>query len=272
MIVETSEDVVKLSGALTADFAEVIETAMALTLSRHPGGVIIDCSGLSEMDAKGAKTIQAAIDFVLEHEKARIIFAAVPDHLVEVMKSVPQVRSQMALTSSVEQARQSLHILDEEEEHGKPIKEKHRHHNRQILVCLCPSRYDQGIVDITLDLLSDNHAKVVLLMPIVVPRELPVHAPMPEIEAQAQVFAEKAKSSLRDAKVGYELRLERTRDLPTLVAESAEEVDASHVVVSISPDHAADDDNTKTFHSMLEKVDRPLIFVRAMAESEDEQF
>ena len=264
MIVESTEDIIRLSGPVRVNYWETIQTAIALTLARHPSGVIVDCGKITELTIEGAETFQAAIDFVLEHEDARIIFVAVPDHVQEVMRQAPQVRSQMVVLDTIQQARKSLDLLCND---SLPNDDKRkRHYDRQILTCLCPKGYDRHVLDITLELVSDLHAKVVLLMPIVVPREHPLQSPMLDLEESAQAFADQAKATLTERNIPFEIRLERTRDLTNLVADMAEEVDAAHVVVSVAASHKEDDETTKLFHSMLEKVNRSLLFVRGKCE------
>lgn len=261
MIVESTEDIVRLSGAIRQNFWEAVQTAIALTLQRHPSGVIIDCSQITEITEEGAETFQSAIDFVFEHEDARIIFVGVPESVQEVMRHVPQVRSQMVVLDTVEEARKTLDLLATDDK-----RTDRKAYNRQILTVLCPNAFDQHVLDVTIELLSDHRAKVVLLMPLLVPRELPLQAPMPEEEERALCFADKAKAVLTKKNFPYEIRLERSRDLPSLVSEVAEEINAAHVIVSVAANHKEDDDMTKLFHNMLERVNRSLLFVRGKIE------
>ena len=115
MIVESYEDVIVLSGELRSNFWETIHTAIALTLKRHPTGVIIDCSGITLMTPEGGETFHDAIDFVAEHDRARIVVAGVSKSVLEVLRSVPEVRSQLPVAESVEDARRSLDLLVEDE-------------------------------------------------------------------------------------------------------------------------------------------------------------
>ena len=116
MIVESYEDVIILSGALRSNFWETIHTAISLTLKRHPTGVIIDCSGITEITPDGAETFHDAIDFVAAHKRARIVVAAVSEEMLEVLRSVPEVRSQLPIAETVEAARKSLDLLVENDD------------------------------------------------------------------------------------------------------------------------------------------------------------
>lgn len=264
MIVESYEDVIVLSGALRSNFWETIHTAISLTLKRHPSGVIIDCSGITEVTADGAETFHDAIDFVNEHDRARIIVAAVPPEVLEVLRSVPEVRSQLPIAASVAEARKSLDLLSVSEEPPRKRKEPVKPYSRQILACMNGDRAgDLHVLSITKELSAAKPAKVVILLPIVVPRDLPLQAPMPEIEDRAVEMADVSHKELTELSMVHETRLERTRDLPTLLQEVAQEIDAEHVVVAIRPDQAGDDASQRMIRSVIEKVDRSLIFARA---------
>ncbi len=269
MIVESLEDVIVLTGPLRANFWEAIRTAIALTLHRHPTGVIIDCHGISEINESGAKTFQQALDFVHQHDSARVIFARVPDHVIDVLREVPEVRSQLAITATVEEARRSLDLVVSDPESAKRIDRK-KSFNRQILAVQCPNHYDPHVLEVTTELISDRFAKLVIVLPIMVPRELPLQAPMPEEEARAEKFIHEAKELLRHESFAYELRLERTRDLPTLVAETAEEIDAAHIVIGIAADHSEDQAMNKVIRNVMDRVNRSLLFVRGKVEESAE--
>lgn len=262
MIVESTEDVIIISGPMRANFWETIQTAVALTLKRHPTGVIVDCHQITELNEEGAETFQAAIDFVLDHEDARIIFVAVPEHVQEVMRHVPQVRSQMVVMDSIEDARQSMDLLQGADRPKKERKEV----GRNILTVLCPLAFDPHVLEVSMELVSSMPAKVVLLMPIVVPREHPLQAHLPAFEEGAKLFAGQAKAMLEAKHVPFEIRLERTRELSEVVLETAEETNAAHVIVSIAASHEVDDVMANDFRTMLKKIDRPLIFVRGQVE------
>ena len=56
MIIETKNDVVRLSGALKKNQWLTIRAATDLLLKDHPEGIIIDCEHLTEISSEGAKT------------------------------------------------------------------------------------------------------------------------------------------------------------------------------------------------------------------------
>ena len=266
MIVESYEDVIVLSGALRSNFWETIHTAISLTLKRHPTGVIIDCSGITEMTQDGGETFHDAIDFVNEHERARIVVAAVPPEILDVLRSVPEVRSQLPIADTVEDARRSLDLLIEDDTE-LPKKRRRsvgtREYDRTIVAILSGDESDEELMHVTKEFVSTLPAKVVLLYPIVVPRNLPLQAPMPEIEDRAIAAIALGKERMKEYKTAYEVRLERTRDLPTLIHDIAEEVDAARVMFAFSRRNPEQiEEGMKLVLHILQKVGRPIVIVR----------
>lgn len=267
MIVESYDDVIVLTGALRSNFWEAIQTAISLTLKRHPTGVIIDCSGITEMTADGGETFHDAIDFVNEHDHARIVVAAVPAHILEVLRSVREVRSQLPIAETVEDARNSLDLLVEDEEETPKKKKKRgqatRQYDRTIVAILSGDESDIELMHVTKEFVSTLPAKVVLLYPIVVPRDLPLQAPMPKIEQRAVEAIDMSKTRMREHKTAYEVRLERTRDLPSLIHDVSEEVDAARVIFAFSrrsPEKI--EEGMKLLQHIMQKVTRPIVVVR----------
>lgn len=257
-----------LTGALRSNFWEAIHTAVSLTLKRHPTGVIIDCSGITEMTSDGGETFHDAIDFVNEHDHARIVVAAVPAHILEVLRSVREVRSQLPIAETVEDARRSLDLLvDDEEDVPKKKKKKRdlatRQYDRTIVAILSGDESDIELMHVTKEFVSTLPAKVVLLYPIVVPRDLPLQAPMPKIEQRAVEAIDMSKTRMKEYKTAYEVRLERTRDLPTLIHDVSEEVDAARVMFAFSrrsPEKI--EEGMKLLQHIMQKVTRPIVVVR----------
>ncbi|MBS1724561.1 MAG: hypothetical protein JSS66_16590 [Armatimonadetes bacterium] len=261
MIVESYEDVVILSGPLRSNFWETIHTAISLTLKRHPTGVIVDCSGITEITPEGAETFHDAIEFVKEHERARIMVAAVPPNVKEVLKQVPEVRSQLPVASTVEEARRSLDLLVKEEHFGRK-KEKEKAYDRQILAVISGDDSDQHMFSVTEELVDTMPAKVVLLAPIVVPRELPLTAPLPQVEESFADALDHGQKRMAARGTPCEVRLERTRDIPSIVQEVACQTNAAHVIVGLASDAKGDDEYLKILKSVIERVKKPLVIVR----------
>lgn len=260
MIVESYEDVLVLSGAMTSNQWGTIETAIELLLERHPTGVIVDCSGITAISEAGGETFHRAIDFVNDHE-ARIIFAAVPSDVLDTLRNVSEVRSQLALASTVHEARTSLDLLVPDS-HGKKKKESKRAVDRTVLAVACPGRLSDSFGKFIEDLISRSTTKVVLALPILVPRDLPLQAPLPTEEAEAAQCVRDFEHRLTERNIAHDVRLERTRDIASLVAQLATSVDAEYVLVSLPDDHRNDEESTKLFYALLDKIDRALVFVR----------
>ncbi|HXH61436.1 MAG TPA: hypothetical protein VNI20_08765 [Fimbriimonadaceae bacterium] len=265
MIVESYEDVIVLTGALRSNFWETIHTAISLTLKRHPTGVIIDCSGISEITPEGAETFHDAINFVSEHERARIVVAAVPENVLSVMRSVPEVRSQLPIAASVEEARSSLDLLTEDQKEPKRKKKEPelREYDRTIVAVLTGDDTDSELLHVTKEFVSTLAAKVVLLFPILVPRNLPLQAPMPEIEKRAVDAIDAGKERLMEYRTTHEVRLERARDLPSLIQEVSQKEDAAWVIMALPlMREGSADEATRLVSSLMAKVEAPLVFVR----------
>ncbi|MCO5297428.1 MAG: hypothetical protein M9921_11275 [Fimbriimonadaceae bacterium] len=258
MIVESYEDVIVLSGALRSNFWDTIHTAISLTLKRHPTGVIIDCSGLTEATPEGAETFHDAMDFIKEHD-ARIIVAAVPAPILEVLKTVPEVRSQLPIAASVEEARRSLDLLVEE---PKKKKQAPPSTDEQVLVCLFGDDNDRAALHLGSKIADTLLARIVLVYVVLMPRDLPLQAPMPEDEELAAKAIDHGKAYLAERNINATARLERGRDLASAVQEVANEINTSHVVVPLSPDPVKMEANQKLVRSVLEKVADIVVFVR----------
>jgi anti-anti-sigma regulatory factor len=261
MIVESYEDVIVLSGALRQNFWETVHTAVSLILKRHPSGVIIDCSQITEITPKGADTFVDVFEFVEEHEEARIILAAVPAHVKQVLREIPEVRSQIPIVGSVEEARRSLDVLASQTEEKK---DKTRDYDRDILAILEGHPEDQDVLAMAKELILSNKTKVTLLLPIIVPRELPLTAPLVDLEEKLVKTAEEGKKFIRAANAKAEMRLERSRDIASLMEEISEEIDADFVVaaITLSKSGHRGQDCYRTVESVFEKVKRPVVIVR----------
>ena len=259
MIVESYEDVIVLSGALRSNFWDTIHTAISLTLKRHPSGVIIDCSGLTEATPAGAETFRDAMQFIQDHD-ARIIVAAVPEAVLEVMKSVPEVRSQLPIAVSVKEARRSIDLLVE-----APKKKKApalRSVGPPLLVCLRGNTHDQSAVQLGSQIADTLHAAIVLVYVVLVPRNLPLQAPLPAQEEEAAQVLERGKAYLGSHELGCTPRLERGRDLGATVRDLAEELSCSHVVVPLSADPVHLEAEERLVRALLENVRCETVMVR----------
>lgn len=264
MIVESYEDVIHLSGALRSNFWETIHTAISLLLKRHPSGVIIDCSALTECTPAGAETFRSAMEYIDAHD-ARVIVTAVPEHVMDVLKSVPEVRSQLAIAATIEEARRSLDLLDEPEEMNPKKKKRRLGHDptSHILACMTGNGSDQAVLDLAAELAVRHGAGVMALYPIIVPRDLPLQAPMGENEETAQRVLQNAEHCCEEQEVHHRLQVERARDVASAIVQALEENPAEKVVVGLPTVDDGDLITPKLVTSVLNKVDRQVMFVRA---------
>src|SRR2546427_6372240 len=109
MIISSKDDVVQLSGQLHKNQWLTIKATASLLLRQHPEGILIDCSELTDISEDGAKTFLDAMRDITG-EGSRIIVCALPDNVLQVLRSVPGVRSQLPIANSVEEARASLRL------------------------------------------------------------------------------------------------------------------------------------------------------------------
>lgn len=262
MIVESYEDVIVLSGALRSNFWETIHTAISLTLKRHPTGVIIDCSGITEITPDGAETFHDALDFIEEHQRARIVVAAVPPAVMEVLRQVPEVRSQLPVAATVEDARRSLDLLVEDPDAPRKKPGHAKDCDQTILVCLSGDDSDDHLIGATIESVERRPSRVVLVHPIIVPRELPLTAPMPDEEQHAASRIASSRDRLEAKGVPVDVRIERARDLPSLIEDLAEANEVAQVLLGVSTRPRHEDQAWRALLAVIQKVKRPLVFVR----------
>src|SRR5579862_4697127 len=109
MIVSGKNDVVQLSGALHKNEWLTIKALAKILLQQYPEGILIDCSELTDVSEGGTKTFLEAVRDI-QGEGARIVFVNLPDHVLQVVRTVPGVRSQLPIAASEAEARASLRM------------------------------------------------------------------------------------------------------------------------------------------------------------------
>lgn len=257
MIVESYEDVIILSGALRSNFWETLHTAISLTLKRHPSGVIIDCGNLTEATPEGGETFRDVMEFI-RRQDARVIVASLPENIREVLKSVPEVRSQLAIADSVAEARHSLDLLVEQ----KPGKRKQTPPSlSKIVVCLTGEPVDRETLRVAEQLGEAREAELHLVYVVLVPRDLPLTAPLPKEEGLAAGAIERGKEVL-DRHLAVVPHIERGRDVATTLDAFVRLNKASLVVMSLGGRPGDVDGGAALIRSILAKLDQEIIFVR----------
>lgn len=264
MIVESYEDVVMLSGALVSNQWSTLHTALSLQLQRHPEGVIIDCSGLTQMNEAGADTFYHVMQFLHQYD-ARVIVAALPQGLLEIVRRVPDVRSQLPMARTLEEARNSLYLLSDGElsDHGHGSKKKKGNFDKHLLVCLSGTTCDQYLLETAVQMADGLNADVHLLYPIQVPREMPINAPLPSVEKEAKAALDKAEELMSAQRVAHSMSVERGRDAVSAVQSAIEESVVDYILFGLPSDDSSGTDHGKLVSTAMAKLDPELIFVRA---------
>lgn len=260
MIIESYEDLIKLSGSLRSNFWETIHTAISLALKRSAQGVIIDCSGITDCNSEGAETFRD-IQIFLERHDARVIVAEVPDEVMAVLKTVKDVRSQLPIAETVEIARASLNRLVEPEEEKEKRKKPTPQPGKRYLVCILDSPSDSYALQVACEHAESNHAGLVLVHPVVVPRELPIQAPLMAEETLGESLLEKGHAYCDQHEVPCSLMMPRGRDFATAIDDAVQESRATQVFVPLGAERTGLDDPSKLVKQVMARLNVPVLFV-----------
>ena len=185
MIIHVKGDVIEVKGSLVENHWVALRSAVGLLLERHPSGVIIDGSGLTEMNEPGMHTFIDAANFIQAHN-GRAVVSGLPSDILERIRKIPGARSQLPLAGSVEEARASLAVGGAE-----AVPEAKR--RPAILVPLLGDW--PRAIEYASDH-ADRMADVHLLYVMEVPRSLPLGVPLPEKEAEATRILSEAEKIL----------------------------------------------------------------------------
>jgi anti-anti-sigma regulatory factor len=191
MIIEARNDVVSLEGSLDKNLWPTIQAAANLLLRHHTQGIIIDGSTLTGCSPEGAKTFRDAMDYI-ERYRARIVVAQLPESVMDVVKSVPGVRSRLPISDTIEAARASLHL----------------------------ARAD------------GQKTRVHLAYFLEVPRQMPINAPLPEQESLARATLEAAEKWVRREGLTAVAHVARTRDAGDEIVHLAGVVHANIIILA----------------------------------------
>lgn len=260
MIVESYDDIIVLSGALRSNFWDTIHTAISLLLKRHPTGVIIDCNAITECTRDGADTFIDILEFI-ENKDARVIVARVPENVLEVLRSVPGVRSQLSIAATVEDARKSLDLLVEVED-GHKRKKGAPATETKILLYLTGDATDKSGAQAAIRLAEIMRAEILGVYIILVPRELPEQAPLPEKEQAAIEALNEVEGLIEAEHIPFTKLVERGRDVGVVLDTLMEDRGAHSLVVALSTDQQELDAEVKLVKSILQKVEQSVMFVR----------
>ncbi len=255
MIVEARQDTVNLLGALTKNHWQTIKAAANLLLKRNPAGIIINCAGITECTEEGAETFADAQAYIQKHG-ARIVLCDIPDHVMEVLRRVPGVRSQLPVACTMRQARASLG-LPSAYEGAEASAEK------VVLLPVWEGMNAEYAAQHALHMTKDQHAILHIVYILVVPQKLALSSPMPEQEEIAQRTLDRLEAMAKRAPVRVEKRVERCRDLARGIVMTAEQERATQLVLGITSGDASATDGLLT--TILQKAPCEVLVVRAPA-------
>ncbi|MHB9035936.1 MAG: STAS domain-containing protein [Armatimonadota bacterium] len=228
MIIEAREDTITLRGNIRSNIWPAIQAAAALLLENHPTGIIIDCSALVKITAKGAETFADGFRYIQERN-ARIVVAALSPELLEIGMTVPGVRSQLPLAATVDEARASLELEEVTPERGKAR-----------LAAVVPMLGEwRSAVSHACRLAIGESTEIHLVDLIKVPRALPIGTPLPDREAAGRARLDAGKAMV--AGMGFKVfgHVERVRAKSMGLVDFVKQLGADFTVVSIDQIDAA---------------------------------
>ncbi len=255
MIVEARNDTVNLLGALTKNHWQTIKAAANLLLKRNPAGIIINCAGITECTEEGAETFADAQAYIQKHG-ARIVLCDIPEHVMEVLRRVPGVRSQLPVACTMAQARASLG-LPSAYETAEAASEK------IVLLPIWEGMNAPYAAQHALHFTKDQHAVLHIVYILLVPQKLALTTPMPEQEERAHRTLTELEEMAKRARVKVEKRVERCRDLARGIVTAAEQERASQLILGITPGDMAAANGLLT--TVLQKAPCEVLVVRAPA-------
>lgn len=244
MIITSENEVLKLSGSLVKNQWMTIRAAADLLLTEHPEGIIIDCRELTNVSEAGARTFLDAVRHI-EAAGARIVVCNLPDNVLQVIRSVPGVRSQLPIASSLEEARASLQLSGAAATNG-------REEAGGIVVPLMAGLDGDYAVAIAALPAHALRLTVYLVYLLVVGRSLPLNTPLSEEEAEANQLLEQAEQVARRHNLTAVRRVERVRDAEEGILHVIRSYGASHVVLGAVVDHSESEDDR--IHSLVDAL------------------
>jgi anti-anti-sigma regulatory factor len=256
MIVTGRNDVVHLSGALHKNQWLTIKAAARLLLHQHPQGILVDCSELTEVSEEGVKTFLEAMRDI-QGEGARIVIVNLPDNVLQVIRSVPGVRSQLPIAKSLEEARASLRVgLANGKSSDRPLSDN------SILIPLLPGFDTEYAITVAGRASRELRQPVTLAALIVVSRTKPLNTPMPEEEAEAVAGLERAELVAKKHGLPYARHVERVRDAEEGLLQVIKTHKASHVYIGAYADHSQDERFLRLVEMLLHRAPCNVIIAR----------
>ena len=249
MIIEARNDVVSLRGTLSENHWDAIAAAVDLLLPDHPRGILMDCSGLVSMtDTGGATFLDALSD--LEARGARIILCDVPPSLQEQLRQIPGLHSQVPIAPTLQLGRQSLDA-------GGSTPLTAVTSGRVVVVPVNPPFSAAAVRETLSRLQLGITSEVHFVYAMVVPRSLPVGAPLPDEEARADSALLEAES-LIPASI-HRRHVLRGRQVTDGIVEAVNKLHASEVIAGLASSSSDQEDTTPILESLRQKCPCDLI-------------
>lgn len=222
MIIQARDDVISLQGSLVENQWPAIRSAVNLLLEQHPTGVIIDCSGLTDVSDVGAKTFLDASNYI-QAQNARVVVAGLRADLLSAIRNIPGIRSQLVVSNTVQEARSSLQT-------GGMEYPADRRTGPTILVPLIGSWKDA--VEFAIPQAAARKMEIHLLYVLQVPRTLPLGIPIPELEQEALKTMAEADNATKRRGVRVRKLITRARDLMEGAAKFASDNNPDYMIVA----------------------------------------
>jgi anti-anti-sigma regulatory factor len=258
MIVSTKDDVVQLAGSLVKNQWLTIKAAANLLIADHPNGIVVDCSELEHVSDEGAKTFLQAMQDI-ESAGARIVVATLPNEVMQVLRTVPGVRSQLPIAATVEEARASLRMC------GQPSKPDKQTPSgpTTVLLPLLPNLDIPRSLAIAQRIHRDAGGVVHGVAFLVVARNLALGTPLPEEETEANRLMEQASTTAKALNIPFVATLERVRDGFEGILQAVKTHHAERLIVSAATDHPAGSDFIDLATGLLKRAPCVVIVERA---------
>ena len=255
MIIETKDDVVRLSGSLTRNQWITIKAAANLLLTNHPEGIIVDCSHLTSISEDGAKTFLEAMRDI-EAAKSRILVVSLPEQVLAVFKTVPGVRSQLPIADTIESARASLRMANKpgllRDKSGAAPADPSKRTTSVLVPIVANMELTYGAA-LAARVSRGSRADIRLVYFLEVPRTLPLSAPLMEEEASAQKMLQDAMASARNEGVTASEHVERVRDAGEGILAAAKNYQVDILVLGATTEPLAGEQHEK-FHFLVDML------------------
>ena len=251
MIVYTRDDVVKLSGSLVRSEWLTIKAACNLLLKEHPEGIIIDCADLGDVAGDGARTFSDAMRDI-RSAGSRIVVCNLPDNVLAALRSIPGVKSQLPIATSIEAARSSL----------KQSSDGHDEALRGCIVVPLAQWTDLGLaVETACRIAKEKRLSLVFVAYLVVARQLALATPLPDEEADATARVDRAVEDARRLNVTALGHVERVRNADEGLFASLREHAAAAAVIAINS-ALLDDTVTRLANDLMKRAECAITIAR----------